>query len=120
MPGPSRWRNLALTHAVNSGKLDEKVVDDRARNVLEAVQKAGKSGISPECGETTVDTPGHRSLLREAAADSVVLLKNSMGNLPLQKSKSVRLVVTSTFTPLIIADSSHRLECEAHPILRRR
>jgi beta-glucosidase len=100
--------------------LDEKVIDDRARNVLEAVQKAGKSGIPQGCGETTLDTPGQRSLLREAAADSVVLLKNSMGTLPLQKSKSVRLVVTSIFTRLIVADSSDRLECEGHPVLWRR
>ncbi|KAK5210282.1 hypothetical protein LTS13_000823 [Exophiala xenobiotica] len=92
MPGPSRWRDLGLTHAVNCGKLDEKVIDDRARNVLEAVQKAGKSGIPQGCGETTLDTPGQRSLLREAAADSVVLLKNSMGTLPLQKSKSTAVI----------------------------
>jgi beta-glucosidase len=91
MPGPSRWRNTALTHAVLSGKLDEKTLDDRVRNVLVAIREAGKSGVPENSRETSDDTPAQRRLLRQAAADSIVLLKNSGGVLPLHKSRSVRI-----------------------------
>jgi beta-glucosidase len=89
MPGPSRWRNMNLTHAVNSGKLDESVLDDRVRNVLNAVNKAQRSGIIEGAPETTRNTHEDRALLRRTAAESIVLLKNEDSLLPFSKNKTV-------------------------------
>lgn len=89
MPGPSRWRTITLSHAVSSGKIDEKVLDDRARNVLSAIKKASKSQISPDIEETTRTTKADRLLLRRAAAESIVLLKNEEGILPFKTSRPV-------------------------------
>ena len=80
---------MNLTHAINSGKLDESVLDDRVRNVLKAVEKAQQSGIVAGAEETTRDTPEDRLLLRRAAADSTVLLKNENNLLPFAKGKKV-------------------------------
>lgn len=89
LPGPTRWRSITLSHAVASGKLDEQVLDDRVRNVLNAVKKAGKSGIPSDFEETTRDTEATRLLLRQAAADSIVLLKNKDATLPLKTNRIV-------------------------------
>jgi beta-glucosidase len=78
-----------LSHAVNSGKMEEKVLDIRVRNVLEAVKKAHKSGVPQGFNETTRNTEADRFLLRSAAADSIVLLKNDDNVLPLKSNRTV-------------------------------
>jgi len=88
-PGPSRWRNMNLTHAINSGKLEEEVLDDRVRNVLKAVEKSRKAGIVEGAAEGTRNTPEDRALLRRTAAESIVLLKNENKILPFAKNKTV-------------------------------
>jgi len=80
---------MNLTHAVNSGKLDETVLDERVRNVLRAVETAQASGIIERSPETTRDTPEDGLLLRRTAAESIVLLKNEGGLLPFAKNKKV-------------------------------
>ncbi|KAL6787336.1 putative beta-glucosidase I [Trichoderma sp. SZMC 28012] len=92
MPGPSRWRTITLSHAVSSGKIDEKVLDDRARNVLSTIKKASKSQISPDIEETTRTTKADRLLLRRAAAESIVLLKNQENILPFKTSRSTAVL----------------------------
>lgn len=89
MPGPSRWRTITVSHAVSSGKLDEKVLNARVRNVLTAVKKARKSGIRPGSEETIRNTKADQLLMRRAAADSIVLLKNEGSILPLKTNRSV-------------------------------
>ncbi|KAK9427681.1 glycoside hydrolase superfamily [Lipomyces doorenjongii] len=92
MPGPTRWRTIALSHAVSSGKVEEKLVDARVRNVLSAVKKAHKSGIPTEFKETTRNTKADRLLLRRAAADSIVLLKNDDNILPLKSNRTTAII----------------------------
>lgn len=80
---------MNLTHAVNSGKLDERVLDERVRNVLKTAEKAQASGIIEGAPETTRNTPEDRLLLRRTAAESIVLLKNEGSLLPFAKNKKV-------------------------------
>jgi beta-glucosidase len=82
MPGPARDRGAKLVEAVKSGRVAADKVRTAARNVLRLVERVGafeQPGIAPE---RSVDRPEHRALIREAAADGMVLLKND-GVLPL-------------------------------------
>ena len=96
MPGPSRWRKDALVHAVGSNKVAEHVMDERARNVLKLVKQAAKSGVRESQEEGQLNTPEDQKLLRRAAAESVVLLKNKGGILPFDSKKTVAVIGPSS------------------------
>lgn len=82
MPGPARLRGSLADLAVSTRKVSRATIDERARNVLEFVQKASKTSVAAV--EGTRDFPDDRRLNRKLAADSVVLLKNDAGLLPLR------------------------------------
>ncbi|GJN88060.1 hypothetical protein Rhopal_001016-T1 [Rhodotorula paludigena] len=86
MPGPPVMRGATVNRAFGAGKLTEEDIDDRVRNVLKLANIAIESGIPFYTGEDKVDTPELRALLREAAANATVLLKNDKGLLPLKES----------------------------------
>jgi beta-glucosidase len=92
MPGPARLRGALASLAVSTRKVSHATVDARARNVLEFVKRASDIAVAAE--EGTRDFPEDRDLNRKLAADSVVLLKNSAGILPLapSKIKSIALI----------------------------
>ncbi|KFZ14141.1 hypothetical protein V501_03399 [Pseudogymnoascus sp. VKM F-4519 (FW-2642)] len=91
MPGPSRWRTGIANLAVSSRKVTDETINDRVRNVLEFVQRASKAKIS--LTETVRDFPEDRKLNRQLAGDSVVVLKNNAGVLPLSKDiKQIALI----------------------------
>ncbi|ORY90760.1 glycoside hydrolase family 3 protein, partial [Leucosporidium creatinivorum] len=94
MPGPPVMRGgLTVNRAIQSGKLTMEEVDDRVRNVLELVNHGIDSGIPFYGGETSIDTPELRDLLRQSAVEAVVLLKNSASLLPLSSStKSIAVI----------------------------
>ncbi|KIK67754.1 glycoside hydrolase family 3 protein [Collybiopsis luxurians FD-317 M1] len=92
MPGPSVMRGKAVERCLAAQKLFPSDIDDRARKVLELLQKAHASGILFDAPEEGVDTPELRQLLREAAADSVVLLKNDKSLLPLTADSRVKTI----------------------------
>ncbi|OWZ58608.1 hypothetical protein C349_07217 [Cryptococcus neoformans var. grubii Br795] len=88
MPGPSIWRTDAqvLSH-FEAGILSDRDIDFCARNVLKLVKRALQSGIPFEGPEKAIDTEQSRGLLRRAAANAVVLLKNDKNILPIGKNK---------------------------------
>jgi beta-glucosidase len=91
MPGKTRWRGDTLVHAVSSRKVAEHVLDERVRNVLELINYASESGIPQAAEERILDSREHTALLRQAASESIVLLKNK-NILPFKKSKSVAVI----------------------------
>ncbi|KAI5294306.1 hypothetical protein KEM52_004292 [Ascosphaera acerosa] len=93
MPGPSRWRDGLLEHALVSKKVHPHVLDERVRNVLELVNRAAQSGVPANAAERARDDASTRAFLRKAAAESVVLLKNDRGILPFAKSAQDTLVI---------------------------
>jgi beta-glucosidase len=94
MPGPSSWRTGILGHALNNRKVLPHQIDDRVRGVLGAVKWATEhSGIKPDDGEGGRNTPEDRALIRKAAADSIVLLKNDNKALPWKKSSIKKLAI---------------------------
>ncbi len=77
MPGPPLHRGDALLRAVESGALQESVVDERVQRVLQLVERAGLfDPAANPAAERHDDDPARRALLREAAAASIVLLRN--------------------------------------------
>lgn len=93
MPGPSRWRSSTLVHAVTSNKIKMAKLDERVRNVLKLVKHSiENTKIPPNAPETQLNTPEHVRTLREAAAESVVLLKNERNILPLDSKKSIAVI----------------------------
>lgn len=92
MPGPTRWRTDALSHAVISNKVKEHVLDESVRVVLNTVKLAAKSGILENQKEGVRDCAEDRALLRRVAAESIVLLKNENNSLPLDRTKTVAVI----------------------------
>jgi beta-glucosidase len=94
MPGPPSWRTGILEHALNNRKVLPHHIDDRVRGVLGAVKWATEnSGIKPDAPELGRNSPQDRALVRKAAADSIVLLKNDNKVLPWKKSEIKRLAI---------------------------
>jgi beta-glucosidase len=77
----------AVVAAVQAGEVPAEVLDARVRTVLELVAK----GMGVLDLDETFDADAHHALAREAAAESVVLLKND-GLLPLAAGARIAVV----------------------------
>ncbi|PWH13093.1 MAG: glycosyl hydrolase [Anaerolineae bacterium] len=86
MPGPQARRAQAIVQAVQSGELDESVLDEAVRRILRIVFKAK---ATPKGG--TFDAEAHHQLARKIAAEGMVLLKNN-GILPLSGQKRIAVI----------------------------
>jgi beta-glucosidase len=89
MPAPSNWRGPLLQHALGANKVTRKTLKQRARAILGLVNRCAASNIPENAIEKTNNTLETAALLRKAAGDAIVLMKNENGILPLKKSKSV-------------------------------
>ena len=95
MPAPGECCAADLVDAVESGRIEERIVDDRVRELLtvilstaEAVKQAPK----------TYDPEAHHALARKCAESAIVLLDND-GILPLNIDKTVAFVGDFAQTP---------------------
>lgn len=84
----------AVVAAVQSGELPEHVLDTRVRAVLKLVTK----GMPVLELDESFDEDAHHALAREAAAESIVLLKND-GTLPLARDASIAVIGEFARTP---------------------
>ncbi len=100
MPGPARWMAAEVVKkALESGALTETELDDKVRRLLGVLEKAGLLDPHASAGhenptpqpETGEDKPEHRAIMREAACEAIVLLKND-GLLPLKNTQSIAVV----------------------------
>src|SRR5215208_3678740 len=92
MPGSARWMSEELVQkALDNGTLTIEALDGKVRRLLGVLERAGLFGqpeLTPERGE---DKPQHRHIIRAAAREAIVLLKNN-GTLPLKKVKSIAVI----------------------------
>ncbi len=93
MPGPGRWwgRGLLL-EAVEAGRVDESLVDDKVRRIVGFLNWAGRIDTPTDHDEASIDRLEHRALARRAAAESMVLIRNDGGLLPLAGDRTVALI----------------------------
>lgn len=88
MPGPTNRRKIPdVLEAIKQGKTTEGVIDDRARMVLEFIDRLGAFEDATIPPEQAINKPEHQALIREAGAKGCVLLKNESGVLPLSKDR---------------------------------
>lgn len=84
MPGTQHQVD-EIVNAVKSGEMDERYLDDAVRNILNILVK------SPTFNRYDIsnkpDLKGHALIGRQAAAESMVLLKNEGNTLPLAKGR---------------------------------
>ncbi|MCF8364225.1 MAG: glycoside hydrolase family 3 C-terminal domain-containing protein [Bacteroidales bacterium] len=88
-----------IPQALEEGKINEKEIDDLLKTLLRTRFKLGLMDAednSPwaKISEDVVNCPKHRQLAREAAAKSVVLLKNNNNTLPLNLDDLYKIYVT--------------------------
>jgi beta-glucosidase len=88
MPGPTLHRKLPdVLGAIRRGQVTESTIDARARAVLKFLERV-HAFETPDTGvECTINRPEHQRLIRDAASQAIVLLKNEGGILPLTKDK---------------------------------
>ncbi|GAA4601937.1 beta-glucosidase [Actinoplanes octamycinicus] len=86
----------ALQQALDQGLLTQEQVDTAVGNALSIRFRLGEfdpdGGPYAKIPASVVDSPPHRQLARETAADAMVLLKNSAGLLPIKAGGSVAVV----------------------------
>ncbi|QPC85167.1 glycoside hydrolase family 3 C-terminal domain-containing protein [Phototrophicus methaneseepsis] len=86
MPGPQDRDVQKVIEAVQSGALDEAVLNESVRRILRIVAKASET---PKGGEFDVDA--HHELARRIASEGMVLLKNN-GILPLKAPQHIAVI----------------------------
>ncbi|TFK43781.1 glycoside hydrolase family 3 protein [Crucibulum laeve] len=110
MPGPSVMRGKAIERVLIAEKLFPSDIDACARKVLELVKHGIDSGIPFNAPQEFIDTPELRHLLRTAAADATVLLKNDKSLLPLRQGiKNIAVIGPNAKPAMICGGGSAQL-----------
>lgn len=108
MPGPARWTSTEhVKNALTKGLIKEADIDDKVRRILLTIERAGAFDHPEYEPEKADDRPEHRQLIREAAGESIVLLKNE-DLLPLNPLKVKKLLVIgeNAIFPAIVGGGS--------------
>ncbi|KAF4840780.1 putative beta-glucosidase I [Colletotrichum siamense] len=110
MPGPTQWRGKCLSLAVNSRKVMRTTVDECVRNVLNLTNKV--MDTKPEGYFSASNTPEQQALIRKLVSESIVLLKNDRGVLPIKGSekKKIALIGDHVKNPALSGGGSAEVE----------
>jgi beta-glucosidase len=92
MPGPSTVRDKQISFALRCGKLLPHHLDARVTEVLKLIKMVLPLQIPERAPERKIDSPETAALLRQLAADSIVLMKNDHSILPFTKKKTVAII----------------------------
>jgi beta-glucosidase len=92
MPGPARWMGRPVREALAAGTRSCEELDDKVRRLLRTMEKAGAFEHPELSAEQAIDRPEHRQLIREAAGQAIVLLKNERGLLPLKRPATIAVI----------------------------
>jgi len=118
MPGPSNVWGETLIDAVKASEVSEKLIDDKVKRILTVAEFSNRFQKPQIKAEQAIDQPKHRLLLRKAAADGMVLLKNE-GSLPLKKNiKKLAVIGPNALEAQIIGGGSASLRphYQIHPL----
>ena len=92
MPGPARSWGGNLVKAVNDGKVEEDIIDDKVRRILRVADFTGRLDNPEEKPEESNNLVEDRVLIRKAGSEGMVLLKNE-DVLPFNKEKIKKIAV---------------------------
>ena len=95
--GGGYWSFEAIPDLVESGKLDEKLLDIAVSRVLRAKFVMGLfetpfTGVPDDELFDYINTEEHRALARQLDSESIVLLENDDDILPLKKDANVAVI----------------------------
>ena len=106
MPGTARWMSEEhVKRALDDGPLTEEMLDDKVKRLLKVLDKAGLFANPELHPERAENKPQHRRIIREAAREAIVLLKNN-GTLPLKKVKSIAVIGPNAQSAQILGGGS--------------
>ncbi|KOP65582.1 glycosyl hydrolase family 3 [Bacillus sp. FJAT-18019] len=88
MPSSNGEGTAQIVEAVKSGQLSEAKLDHAVERLLTVIFKA----VDQRKPDTTFDPEEHHRLAREVARESMVLLKNEDGILPLKRSGKIAVI----------------------------
>jgi beta-glucosidase len=88
MPGITRENDEKIVAAVQSGELDESILDEAVERVVAMILKADET-LSKEY---SYDAASHHALARKVAGEAAVLLKNEDGILPITANMKVAVL----------------------------
>jgi len=110
MPGPVEHYGEKIVELVNSGEINEETVNSSVCRLLLLLERTGAFEDPLQIPERELENPDDRILVRQAAAESMVLLKND-GLLPLntEKLKSIALIGPNAATAMIMGGGSAQL-----------
>lgn len=110
MPGPPRLFGEALLSAVGRGEVSESTIDDKIRRILKTIDRA-EAGARLGLAEKNPDDKKYRPLLKEAADEAIILLKNERSILPLdpEKIRSIAVIGPNAAVPRIAGSGSSRV-----------
>ena len=91
MPGPSKARGEKLINAIELGKVDMKVIDERVSGILKMVRRTAEVHSTAE--EQVGFDATTNILIKKIALESMVLLKNDHQALPIDVSKGLDIAV---------------------------
>ena len=90
MPSTGRAGAREIVRAVKKGRLDEAVLDRRVDELLDTIYQIKTA--EKDSRVTSFDKGEHHEFARRAARESIVLLKNTNGILPLKKGANVAVI----------------------------
>ncbi|MDG2427288.1 MAG: glycoside hydrolase family 3 protein [Acidimicrobiales bacterium] len=98
MPGPGQWYGELLVKAVIAGEVPEERIDRAVGRLLRLLERTDALAEPHHHPEKELEEPAHRALVRRAAAEGFVLLKNEPVDdagplLPFDPSQISRLAV---------------------------
>ncbi|GLI06469.1 glycosyl hydrolase [Paenibacillus tyrfis] len=88
MPSSNGLGDRKIVDAVKSGKLSEEALDKAVERILRVVFQA----VDRKKEHASFDTEAHHDLARTVARESMVLLKNEDGILPLKKDGTIAVI----------------------------
>ena len=97
-PG-SKNKSQAIVEAVNNGSLDVKVLDQNVERILRIITQT--PSFKNYNYSDKPDLKVHTKLAREAASESMVLLKNESNVLPLEKGKRIAVFGVASYNTYI-------------------
>ena len=92
MPGPARYFGKALEAAVSNWQVSMSDIDDAVLRMLRLLEWSGMFD-EEMIEDSNSGKDEHRSLARELACESIVLLKNDSNHLPLRSENIKKLAV---------------------------
>ena len=93
MPSSGGVGDKRIVDAVNNGELDEAVLDESVDRILDIILKAKE--VKKQ--KYTYDIKAHNEIAKKIAAQSMVLLKNEGGILPLKRTEGKYIAVIGGF-----------------------